>query len=176
MDNWKQTLLPFFLLSTSVFLDGFVASSFSTYLNTDIGLIVPRLVFLVFVILSFHYKQNFMYINAALIGLIMDAYYVGFLGVYMVAFIATVSIVSSLKQLINPNVMSYTLVSILGLTASESLIYGIMRILGITTISFQTFIVTRLSATLLFNAVIMLVFSYFIHQIVVNLLDEIKIR
>lgn len=176
MKNWKQILLPFFLMFTAALLDGFVTSLFSAQLDTEMGLIVPRFVFLVIIILSFHYEQSTMYVNAALIGFIMDAYYVGFLGVYLAAFILVITIISSIKQAINPNILSYTLVSILGLTASELLVYGIMRILGVTTMAFQTFIVSRLSATLLFNAFIMLVFSYFIHRLVVNLLDELEIR
>ena len=161
---------------TAVLLDGFVTSLFSAQLNTEMGLMVPRFVFLIIIILSFHYEQSFMYINAALIGFIMDAYYVGFLGVYLASFILVITIVAGLKKTMNPNILSYTLVSILGLTASELLVYGIMRILGVTSMAFQTFIVSRLSATLLFNAFVMLVFSYFIHRIVVNLLDELEIR
>lgn len=176
MNKWKQLLFPFLLMFTAVLLDGFVASLFSAQLDTEMGLMVPRFVFLVIIILSFHYEQSFMYINAVVIGFIMDAYYIGFLGVYLASFLLVITIVTSLKRVINPNILSYTLVSILGLTASELLVYGIMRILGITAMSFQFFIVSRLSATLWFNAFVMLVFSYFIHRIIVNLLDELEIR
>ena len=176
MNKWKQILLPFFLMFTALLLDGFFASLLTQQLNTEIGLIVPRLVFLVVMILSFHYEQSTMYINATLIAFIMDAYYVGFLGVYLAAFIIIILITTALKHALNPNILSYTLVSILGLTAAELLVYGIMRILGITSMAFQTFIVSRLSATLLFNGLVMLVFSYFIHRIIVNLLDELEIR
>lgn len=176
MNKWKQILLPFFLMFTALLLDGFFASLLTQQLNTEIGLIVPRLVFLVVMILSFHYEQSTMYINATLIAFIMDAYYVGFLGVYLAAFITIILITTALKHALNPNILSYTLVSILGLTAAELLVYGIMRTLGITSMAFQTFIVSRLSATLLFNGLVMLVFSYFIHRIIVNLLDELEIR
>lgn len=172
MKNWKQILLPFFLMFTAILLDGFVSSVFSMQLNTNIGLIIPRFVFLVLIILCFHYESTFMYVNAALIGFVMDSYYLGFLGVYLASFIMIILIVMSLKRTMNANVLSYTILSILGLTASELMVYGIMRILGITSIAFQAFIVSRLSATLLFNAFIMLVFSYFIHRFIVDLLDE----
>lgn len=157
---------------TALLLDGFISSVFSMQLNTNIGLIIPRLVFLVLIILCFHYESTFMYVNAALLGFIMDSYYIGFIGPYLFSFILVISIVTSLKRTMNANVLSYTILSILGLTASELIIYGIMRILGITTLAFQAFIVSRLSATLLFNAFIMLAFSYFIHRFIVNLLDE----
>lgn len=176
MTKWKQTILPFFLLLTGLIIDGFITSYFTSFLDSSLGLIVPRVVSLLIIILSFHYKAKEMYISVAIIGFIMDAFYIGFLGVYMATFIMLVALVSSLRQVMNANVLSYTLVSIIGLAASETLIYGIMRILGITTISFQVFLASRLGATLLFNAAIMLVFSFFIHLIVVNTLDETENR
>lgn len=176
VNNWKQTILPFFLMLLAVLTDGFLSSYFSAVLNTSFGLMIPRTIILVIIILAFHYKPNVMYINISIIGFIMDAYYLGFLGVYMATFFFLVAIVNGLKRFLNANVLSYTLVSIIGLAASEVFIYGIMRILGITTISFQIFLVSRLGATLLFNAVIMLVFSFFIHRLVVNTLDESETR
>ena len=117
-----------------------------------------------------------MYGNVAVIGFIMDAYYLGFVGVYMATFILAVTLVSTIKVAIRPNVLSYTLSSILVLTVSEILIYGIMRILGITSMNFQFFIVSRLSATLLFNGLIMLIFSFFVERLIVNTIDETTVR
>ncbi len=176
MNHWKQTLLPLLLMFSSVLLDGFIASYWASTLDTNIGLVVPRIILLILIILSFHYKESFMLGSAAAFGFMMDAYYLGFLGVYMVSFMLVVTIVSNLKQIIQPNVLSYTLVSILGITAAELVVYGLMRILSITTISFQVFVVSRLSATLLFNGLAMLLFSYFIHRLVVNTLSESENR
>lgn len=176
MNNWKQTSLPILLMFAAMLLDGFITSYWTSALDTNLGLVVPRTIVLVIIILTFHYKQNFMLGSVTVIGFIMDAYYLGFLGVYMASLILIVTIVSNLKQIIHPNVLSYTLVSFLGLTASELVVYGIMRILSITSISFQVFIVSRLSATLLFNGIAMLIFSYFIHRLVVNTLDGSEIR
>lgn len=106
----------------------------------------------------------------------MDAYYLGFVGVYMATFILAVTLVATLKGIIRPNVLSYTLSSILVLTVSEILIFGIMRILGITSMDFQFFIVSRLSATLLFNGLIMLIFSFFVERLIVSTIDETKVR
>ena len=161
---------------SSVLLDGFIASYWAPILETNLGLIVPRVILLMIIILTFHYKESFMLGSAAAIGFIMDAYYLGFLGVYMASFMLIVVIISNLKEIIQPNVLSYTLVSILGITAAELVVYGIMRILSITTISLQVFLVSRLSATLLFNGLAMLVFSYFIHRLIVNTLNESENR
>ena len=172
MNNWKQILLPIALMFSAVLFDGFLTSYWASALETDIGLIVPRFILLVLILLAFHYQQNFMLGSAAVIGFIMDAYYVGFLGVYMAAFVLVVTLVLNIKRVVHPNVLSYTLLSILGITVAELVVYGIMRILSITAISFQEFLVSRLSATLLFNGGAMLLFSYFIHRLVVKTLNE----
>lgn len=171
MDNWKPTLFAILLLFLSVLTDGFIASSWTGSLETSLGLIVPRIIVLMIIILSFHYKEGFMLGSAAIFGFIMDTYYLGFIGVYMASFILVAYLAYNFKRIIQPNVLSYTLVSIIGLTLVEVVVYGIMRILGVTSISFQMFIVTRLGATLLFNAVVMLIFSYFIHRFVLNIMD-----
>lgn len=170
--NWKENLLPFFLMLCAVLFDGFVASYFGLGLHSAIGLFVPRTILLVLILLTFYYPQNFMFGNAALIGFIMDAYYLGFLGIYMVTLLLAVAVVSSLKRVLRPNMLSYILVSIIVLTQSEMVVYGIMRVLGLTTMGFQVFLVSRLSATLLFNGLIMLVGSYFVQQLIVDVLKE----
>lgn len=158
----------------TLLLDGFITSYWTSSLETAIGLFIPRTVLLVTIILTFYYPTNFMYLLVAVIGFIMDAYYLGFIGVYMVAFILTVAIVSNLKNVIRPNVLSYTLSAILVLTVCEMVVFVIMRTLGITSVDVQTLIVTRMSATLLYNGLIMLIFSFFIDRLVVITLDEGK--
>lgn len=176
MNNWKQNLLPVFLMLFAVLFDGFLTSYGASSLETSIGLFIPRTVLLMIIILTFYYPEKFMYGNVALIGFIMDAYYLGFVGVYMATFILAVTLVATLKGVIRPNVLSYTLSSILVLSVSEILIFGIMRILGITSMDFQFFIVSRLSATLLFNGLIMLIFSFFVERLIVSTIDETKVR
>lgn len=176
MKQWKETILPLFLMFVAILFDGFVANIWTDHLVTDIGRIIPRAIILMIILLSFHYNQKFMLVSVAVIGFLMDAYYLGFIGVYMSAFMLLVTIVSSMKQIIRVNPFTYTLVSILGITATEVVVYSIMRILGITSHTLQMFIVTRLSATLLFNGIVMLLFSYFIHRLVVNTLDKSEVR
>lgn len=176
MDNWRQNLLAIFLMFSSVLLDGFITSTWTSHLETGLGLIIPRTIVLIIIILSFHYTEGFMLVSAAIIGFIMDTYYLGFIGIYMASFVLIAYITYNLKRIIRPNVLSYTLIAILGITLVEVLTYGIMRILAISTISFQLFLVSRLSATLLFNGIVMLIFSYFIHQLIVNIMDESQLR
>ncbi|HLR92273.1 MAG TPA: rod shape-determining protein MreD [Atopostipes sp.] len=172
MHHWRKNLTVILLLFSSVLIDGFIQSAWTSSLQTSIGLIVPRTILLMFIILSFHFEPNFILINAAIFGFIMDTYYLGFIGIYMASLVLMVYLTYHLKRLIRPNVLSYTLISVLGITLVEVIVFGIMRILGITTLSFQLFLVSRLSATLLFNGIVMLVFSFFIDRLVANIADE----
>lgn len=174
MYTWRQTILPILLLFFSLLLDGFMTSYWTGDLFTGLGHIIPRTIVLMLIILSFHYNLNFMFAMAVFIGFIMDAYYLGFIGIYIAAFMLIVYIFSKLKSVFDPNVLSYTLFSILGITTLEIFVYGMMRILGITSLPFQMFLATRLGATLLFNSILMLLVSYFIDLWVVNVLDEGK--
>ena len=60
MNNWKQTSLPILLMFAAMLLDGFITSYWTSALDTNLGLVVPRTIVLVIIILTFHYKQNFM--------------------------------------------------------------------------------------------------------------------
>ena len=176
MEKWRQNLTAILLMFSSVLIDGFIANNFTSTLDTSLGLVVPRTIVLMIIILSFHYKEGFMMGSAAAFGFIMDSYYLGFLGVYMPSLVLVAYLTYSLKRVIHPNVLSYTLIGILGITLVEIIAYGIMRILAITTIPIQYFIVSRLSATLLFNGIVMFLFSYFIHLLIVNIIEESQLR
>lgn len=172
MNNWKQSLFAILLMFSTVLIDGFIASYWAESLNTDFGIMIPRTIILVMIIFSFHFDHTFMLASTAIFGLLMDSYYLGFFGPYLASLIMVYYIVLNIKKFLLPNIFSYTVVTILAITLVENFIYGIMSILGITSISYQMFIVSRLGATLLFNVLIMLVFGYFIHRLVLKVMDE----
>ena len=172
MYNSKGKLLAITLMFSSLILDGFIASYWAVNLDTNFGLMVPRLIFLVFIILSFHYRKNFMLASAFIFGFLMDTYYLGFFGIYIVSLIIIVYTTDILKGILQPNIITYTMLAVIEITIVENFIYGVIRILGVTRISLQEFLVTKLAATLLFNSVIMLLISYFIHQLLYQVLDK----
>lgn len=172
MHNLKGKLLAITLMFSSLILDGFIASYWAVNLDTNFGLMVPRLIFLIFILLSFHYDKNFMFVSAFVFGILMDTYYLGFFGIYIVSFIMIVYSTNSFKKVLQPSVMSYTMLAVILVTIVESFIYGVIRILGMTGISLQGFLVTKLAATLLFNGLLMLFLSYFIQQLVFKAMEK----
>lgn len=172
MNNWKGKVLAIVLMLSSLILDGFIANYWSAALDTDYGLMVPRLIFIIFIILTFHFERNFMIISAIIFGFLMDTYFLGFLGIYILSLLAIVSIIVKFKELVQANVLSYAMLSIVLITAIEIFIYGVIRILGITGITIQEFLVRKLAATLFLNTLIMLFSSYFIQRLILKSVDK----
>lgn len=172
MDKWKEKVLSIVLILSSLILDGFIASNWSTALDTNYGLMVPRTVFLIFIILSFHYEKNFMLTSAFIFGFLMDTYFLGFIGIYIICLLSIVFTIVKFKELVHANIVSYTVLTIVIITMAELFIYGVMRILSITGMNFQEFLVGKLAATLLLNTLVMLFSSYFIEKLILKNMDK----
>lgn len=172
MNNWKEKILSIVLILSSLILDGFVANYWSQALDTNYGLMIPRTIFLVFIILSFHYTKNFMLTNAVIFGFLMDTYFLGFIGIYLTALLAIVLMIFKFKEVVHGNVMSYTLLTIVIITMIEFFIYGVIRVLGISGMNIQEFLVSRLAATLFLNTIVMLLSSYFIERLILHSMNK----
>lgn len=172
MNNWRGKFLSIVLVLFSLIFDGFIASYWSTSLDTNYGLMVPRTVFLMFIILSFHYEKKFMLFSAMIFGFLMDTYYLGFIGIYLFSLILIVLIVSKVSKLVSPNVLTFTMLTIVILTTIEIFIYLVIRTLGITGMVMQEFLVNKLAATLLLNTGLMVFSSYFIQKLILNVQEN----
>ena len=113
-----------------------------------------------------------MIISAIIFGILMDTYFLGFLGIYILSLLAIVTIIFKFKELVQANVLSYMMLSIVLITGIEIFIYGVIRILGITGITLQEFLVEKLAATLFLNTLIMLFSGYFIEKLIQKTMDK----
>ena len=113
-----------------------------------------------------------MLVSAFIFGFLMDTYYLGFFGIYIVSLMMIVYIADILKDVLKPNILTYVMLTVIEVTILENFIYGVIRILGLTRISFQEFLVTRLAATLLLNSVIMFLIGYFIQRLIYQVEDK----
>lgn len=172
MNSSKGKFTAIALMFLSLVLDGFIASYWAVRLDTDYGLMIPRFIFLIFILLSYHYDNKFMMTSAFLFGILMDSYYLGFFGISIASLVMIVYIINNVKKILQSSMFSYVLLSILVITVVESFIYGVIRLLEITAMSYQEFLVSKLAATLLFNSIAMLLFGYFIHQFIRYALDK----
>lgn len=160
MEQWKRTVLPLITLFTTVMFDGIITALFREQLNTSWGLVTPRITLLALIILAFYLNHGHLIVLALLFGFIYDSYYTGYLGIYMASFALIVYIILQLRGIFHVNVFIYVLLSVIMLTILEFFLFGVYRVLGVTTLSVQAFLAERLGATLLFNGGLMIILSY----------------
>lgn len=160
MSNWKKITIPIFLLFFTLLIDGGLTYLFREQLSTTFGLMIPRLIVVTLIMLSFYLEPKQLYILAFTFGFIYDSYYSGILGIYIAAFILLSYLVIQIRQIINPYFYAILLVNIILLTFMELFVFGVYRVIGLSDLTLQLFLVDRLSGTLIFNTLAYLVIGY----------------
>lgn len=160
MPNWKKITIPVFLLFFTLLIDGGLAYLFRDQLSSSVGLMVPRLIVLTLVMLSFYLEPKQLFILALTFGFIYDSYYSGILGIYIAAFVLVPYLVIQIRQIINPYFYVILLVNIVILSIMEVFIFGVYRVLGLSDLTLQLFLVDRLGGTLIFNTLAFLILGY----------------
>jgi len=160
MANWKKITVPVLLLFFTLLVDGGLSFLFHAQLNTALGLMVPRLIVITLVMLSFYLEPKQLFVLSFAFGFIYDSYYSGILGIYIAAFVLIPYLVIQIRQIINPYLYVILLVNIVVLTIMEVFIFGVYRMIGLSDITLQLFLVERLGGTLLFNTAVFLFIGY----------------
>lgn len=159
MEQWRRVIIPICLLFFSLLLDGVIVSLFYERLDVSFGFMTPRLFVITVIVLAFFLEPRHMYILSFLFGFIYDSYYSGILGIYIAALMIISYFILQLRSVFEPNYLSIVLVTIVMLTLSELLVFGIYRTIDLTSLGIQEFVATRLSASLLFNSVAILLLA-----------------
>lgn len=159
MEQWRRVIIPIVLLFFFLLLDGVIVSLFYESLDVSFGFMTPRLFVLTVIVLAFFLEPRHMYILSFIFGFIYDSYYSGILGIYIAALMIISYFIIQLRNIFEPNYVSIVLVTIVMLTLLEFLIFGIYRAIDLTSLSVQEFVAMRLSASLLFNSVAVLLLA-----------------
>lgn len=162
MEQWRRVTIPIFLLFFFLLLDGAIVSLFYEGLDVSFGFMTPRLFVLTVIVLAFYLEPRHMYILSVVFGFIYDSYYSGILGIYIAALMIISYLIIQLRTILEPNYLTLVLVAIIMLTLLEFLIFGVYRVIDLTSLDVQEFVAMRLSASLLFNtiAIILLAFPF----------------
>ena len=129
----------------------------------------PRLIILVFVLLSFYLPRNKMILYGIIFGFLYDSYYVGVLGIYVAILPLIVYVTNSLKQFLNPNPITTGMILFINLSILETMLYWIYKILNFTTININTFMAGRLGPTLLLNLVFFIFAFYPLKKVIIKM-------
>ncbi|MER2064014.1 MAG: rod shape-determining protein MreD [Alkalibacterium sp.] len=160
MANWKKIIIPIFLLFFTLLIDGGLSYLFREQLTTSYGLMIPRLIVITLTLLSFYLEPKQLYILAFTFGFIYDSYYSGVLGIYIAAFILIPYLIITIRQIINPYFYAVILINIVVLTLLELFVFGVYKVIGLSDMTLQLFLVNRLSGTLIFNTLAFAVIGY----------------
>ncbi|MGX7419425.1 rod shape-determining protein MreD [Carnobacterium gallinarum] len=169
--NFKKSFLPPILLLVFFLIDGVLAALFSKTFYDGNYILVPRLIVIIFVLMSFYLPRNKVLVYAIVFGLLYDSYYSGILGVYVALFPIIVYITEKLKKVLNPNPLVVGMMLIINVSIIETVLYFFYQVLGVNTMDFNAFLAERMGPTLLLNSVIF-IFLYYPLKKLISKLDE----
>lgn len=172
MNRWKRILFSLFILFLALIIDGLIAFYGGSVLNTATGIMVPRLIVLVLVILTNYVHSPAIYYIAIAFGFIYDSYYVGFFGIYTVGFFATTYVLVHFWRQVYSSFIVYILAGLFSILMIEVFAFSIYHVLDITQWTLKEFFIFRLGATLVFNGTMMAFIFWPIDRIMKHFKDR----
>lgn len=172
--QWRKTILPLLILSFSLLLDGALTGIFQTQLSGDFGYMIPRVIVLSFLMLSFYLPTSQLIILSLVFGLLFDSYYSGILGIYAAAFTIMVYGVSKVRKIFYPNMAMIGLVGVIAMSMVEFFVFLTYRLINLVNMDFSHFAARRLGPTLLLNGCLYLVLYYPLKKMIVSIEDDGK--
>ena len=145
--------LPIFMI-IAFLLDGVIMNHFSVFLIESGYTLVPRIVVITLILLTFIIDHSSMFWFAVMVGFMYDSYYSGILGVYMAIFAVIIRLIGHIRGKISINPFTLGLALIFLLTITETGVYIIYTLIGIQHLSVQQFLVQRLGSSLVLNLVL----------------------
>lgn len=168
----------FFFLTLFIFLisEGVAIDLLPNILTSTSTLIVPHWIFIIlFLMVLFYDRQDTFYAitYGVVFGLFIDIAYVGILGVYMFVYPLILYVMQLLKGLLQTNFYISILMTILGISMIEFLLYFIYSLVGVVDTNWSFFAMHRLLPTVLAN-LLLLIPLYFMSMNVLSKWSEEK--
>ncbi|WP_062355473.1 rod shape-determining protein MreD [Bacillus kwashiorkori] len=132
-------------------------------------LIIPRLLFFLFIFLAVYYDRNLALIYAFVFGLVMDIVFTEVYGIYLLWYPLVVYLVEKLMKILHNNLFIMAFVMIIAMVVLEFGLYGEYLLIGLNHISIDTFINFRLYPSLIANIIFYLFLSYLLKKWLLSL-------
>ncbi|HWJ78676.1 MAG TPA: rod shape-determining protein MreD [Niallia sp.] len=123
-------------------------------------IVVPYFLFITILFFSIYGSRNVGIIYGFVFGLLFDIVYTEILGIYFFAFPFIIYICNKIMKAFHQNVFVVSVVSLLGITALEIIVYEIIKVIHLTTMDFSSFLYLRLIPTLLLNLIFIVIVAY----------------
>jgi rod shape-determining protein MreD len=153
------------LLLPLLFLFLFIAESlFVEYLPARIfgfeRIFVPHFLFIAILFLTIFVGKKPGIIYAAIFGLLFDIVYVEIIGIYFFLYPFISYLIYKLLQVVQSNIVTAFLAALIGISLLEIGVYEMNYLIHVTDLDFVSFMNLRFYPTLIFNAVVTLIFAY----------------
>lgn len=139
---------PIFSLFSPVLIDG------SNYF------LVPHFVFMFLIFLAVYYDRKKSIYYAIIFGLIYDIVFIDIVGLYVVLYPLFCIFTSWVVKMIQQNLAIITILTMILVAILEMAVYEFFSILSITTISFNEFLIYRLTPTIIGNLIILILLGW----------------
>lgn len=123
------------------------------------------LVFIVMIAIFYDYDTTYYSVMYGIIfGLFIDIIYTDVLGIYMFTYGLVAYLIHTFKKILHANLFVTILLTFIGVSAADSLIYLLYSITGITSVSGESYAIDRLIPTLFANIFFMLIIYPFFYN------------
>lgn len=166
--------IPLILFSFTV-LEGVSLKLLPNRLVYADSILIPHwvFIFLICVVIFFEREEEYTSIYYAVIfGLMIDILYTDILGVYMFTYAITIYMIKGISRLLQDNLLSAIIFSVVGLVMMEVLIQLFYIVIGVIQVQWKEYISLRLLPSIMANIVFLLV----IYPIVAKWLSNWKIK
>jgi rod shape-determining protein MreD len=130
------------------------------------SIVVPHFLIVGILFLTIYGGRNKGILYAFIFGLLFDIVYTEILGIYLFLYPLIAYIVSKIMHVLQVNLFSTSLISLVGIALLELGVYELNFIIHITSLDFSSFLHLRFYPTLLFNAAFLLLACYPLQRII----------
>ena len=148
-------LISFMFILESVFLELLPANIYDHN-----WIIVPYFLFITILFFSIYGNRKIAIIYGFVFGLLFDIVYTEILGIYFFAFPFILYVCNKIMKAFHNNIFVVSIVSLLGISALEFIVYEIITVINLTTMDISSFLYLRLIPSLVLNLIFTVIVAY----------------
>lgn len=155
----RKFLLPLLFLLLFILESLFVQFLPERFIDSQ-TVIVPHFLIIGIILLTIYGSEKHGLIYGMVFGFLFDIVYTEILGIYLFLFPLISYFVSKIMRVLQVNLLTSSLVSILGVAFTEIVTFEMNQLIGVSNSPFITFLNNRLFPTLLLNTIFIMIMVF----------------
>ncbi|PKG21697.1 rod shape-determining protein MreD [Niallia nealsonii] len=123
-------------------------------------ILIPHFLLIGIIFLAVFGNRNIGILYGFVFGILFDIIYTEILGIYFFMFPFVVYICSKIMKVFHNNIVVVSIVSLIGISMLEIIVYEMILIIHLTSMDFSSFLNLRLFPTLILNAAFLVIVAY----------------